>query len=295
MFFPGLDWRSIWTLTSGHEPVDEFVEPYVASLLFFSINMVTGIILRALSSAFLPTSLRGFVMDFISTMEACSYFFENNFVLKYYGSLWFAIAIVCQCFVCARTFGDTSENPVKALHQLVAKEINVQTALLKILVQSLAGLASYRLAQLIWSLDLIADHHERYYETACESDLHVTLLIGFLIELCACLSDTWLGMQTVSSVPLLDELIKYINGATMIALGELLLCGVSTTGMYFNPAMASGHTLGCHGTALSEHFVVYWAGPFVGCFVALQMNKLIHIDVTASKGGDPQTIDKKHK
>ncbi|CAG5116521.1 unnamed protein product [Candidula unifasciata] len=236
--------------------------------------MTTGIVLRALSALFLPPSIRGYAVDFVSTMEACAYFFENNFVLAHYGSFWFAVAIVIQCFICARTFGESSENPVKAIHHLI-------------LVQTLAGLASYRFAKLVWALDLISDHHERYYEASCESDLHVTLLMGFLIEMCACLSETWLSMQTVSSTPILDELIKYINAAIMITIG------FTTTGMYFNPAMASGHTLGCHGTALWEHFFVYWLGPFLGCFVALQINKLIHFDVT--KRAVESSHDKKLK
>ncbi|BFY97819.1 hypothetical protein BsWGS_00859 [Bradybaena similaris] len=279
---PGIDWRGIWSVATGHDPEVEYVEAYVASIIFFCINMTTGIVLRALSSLFLPPNIRGYAVDFVSTMEACAYFFENNFVLAHYGSLWFGVAIVIQCFICARTFGESSENPVKALHQLVAREITFGTALVKILVQTLAGLASYRFAKLVWALDLISDHHERYYESSCESDLHVTLFMGFAIELCASLSDTWLGMQTVSSTPILDELIKYINAATMITIG------VTTTGMYFNPAMASGHTLGCHGTALWEHFFVYWIGPFLGCFVALQMNRFIHFDATKWAGDSSQ-------
>ena len=51
------------------------------------------------------------------------------------------------------------------------------------------------------------------------------------------------------------------------------------TGMYFNPAMASGHTFGCHGTAAWEHFFVYWVGPFMGCYVASALDKMIHINV----------------
>lgn len=57
------------------------MEPYVASIIFFCINMTTGIVLRALSSIFLPPNIRGYALDFVSTMEACAYFFENNFVL----------------------------------------------------------------------------------------------------------------------------------------------------------------------------------------------------------------------
>ncbi|XP_005090480.1 aquaporin-11 [Aplysia californica] len=276
----GIDWRSVYTLTTGADPEVEFVEPYVASLLFFAINMTTGLVLRTLTSIFVPQPLRGLVLDFLATMEACAYFFENNFVMKYYGSFWFALAIVVQFFVCARTFGGASENPVKALQSLVAGDATLLAAVAQIAVQTLAGLASYRFARLVWSLDLISDHHERYYETMCSSDLQVTFLMGFLIELSACLTDTWLGMQTIATIPILDELIKYVNAALMVVLG------LATTGMYFNPAMASGHTLGCQGTAMSEHFFVYWAGPFVGCFVALRLDKLLHVDVTTQKTVD---------
>ena len=52
------------------------------------------------------------------------------------------------------------------------------------------------------------------------------------------------------------------------------------TGMYFNPAMASGHTYGCHGTDAWEHFFVYWAGPFLGCYVAVMVDKVMHVDVS---------------
>lgn len=94
--FPGIDWRGVWTIISGHEPEAEYVEPYTASLLFFSINMITGIVLRALSNAFLPSALRGYAVDFISTMEACAYFFENNFVLKVGYSLYFFLQRKCR-------------------------------------------------------------------------------------------------------------------------------------------------------------------------------------------------------
>ncbi|RUS91584.1 hypothetical protein EGW08_000699 [Elysia chlorotica] len=270
-----IDWRAVWLMTTGQEPGVDFVPPYVASLLFFAINMLSGIVLRTLSSAFLPQPARGLVVDFLCTMEACAYFFENNFVLKYYGSLWFIIAIVGQCFVCSRTFGEGSENPVKALLQLLNNNISVLEALVQVVVQSLAGLASYRFARMVWSLDLIADHHERFYETSCDSDLQVTLLTGFAVELVASLVDTWAGMQTISATPLLDELIKYFGIASMIAYG------VATTGMYFNPAMATGHMYGCKGTAVEEHFFVYWAGPFAGGVVGYMLNKMIHIDFSS--------------
>lgn len=59
--------------------------------------------------------------------------------------------------------------------------------------------------------------------------------------------------------------------------------GMHLTGMYFNPAMAFGHMFGCRGTSAWEHFIVYWIGPFIGCYMALVFDNKLHIDVTKSK------------
>lgn len=58
--------------------------------------------------------------------------------------------------------------------------------------------------------------------------------------------------------------------------------GINLTGMYFNPAMATGHTFGCKGTTAWEHVVVYWIGPFIGCFLAMLMDRMLHIDAAAT-------------
>ena len=116
IFSSAMDWRAIWTITTGLEPQTPYVPPYVASLVFFFINMVIGVGLRTMSRVLLPSNVRGHVLDFLCTMEACAYFFENNFVVKHYGYTWLAVAIIAQLYVCSRTFGDNIDNPVKAFH-----------------------------------------------------------------------------------------------------------------------------------------------------------------------------------
>nr|KAG5690420.1 hypothetical protein BaRGS_026467 [Batillaria attramentaria] len=216
-----MDWRVMWALAMGMEPETPYVPPYVASLVFFFINMVIGVGLRSMARLFLPGTARELALDFLCTMEACAYFFENNFVLKHYGSFWLAVAIIAQLYVCCRTFGDNIDNPVKAFHGWLTGQVPLAQAGLKIVVTSLAGLASYRLARLIWSLDLIEEHHERYHELECASDLQVALLTGLVVEASASLSDMWLGLQTVSSMSALDELVKYLNAALMIVFGGI--------------------------------------------------------------------------
>ena len=48
-------------------------------------------------------------------------------------------------------------------------------------------------------------------------------MMGLIIEMGACLADMWLGQQTVSSVSVLDEFVKYLNAALMICFGKLIL------------------------------------------------------------------------
>lgn len=270
-------WRQLWMLAFGTSfSDDDFFAPFSASLVYLAFVMGLGIILRILNKMFSPEAFKEYIADFLATMEMCAYFFENNFIFKHYGSFWLFIAVLVECFIANRTYFGASENPVKAFYQFCNKEIGLSKAVIKIAVQTLAGLASYRLAKLVWSLDLVPDHRERFYEAECASDLNVALTAGILVEFGATLIDTWLGMQVLMKNQLADEIIKLSNGSLMIVLG------INLTGMYFNPAMATGHTFGCKGTTAWEHVVVYWIGPFIGCFLAMLMDRMLHIDAAAT-------------
>ena len=200
---------------------DEFFAPFSASLVYLSFVMGLGVFLRIMNKMISPEPFKDYVADFLATMEMCAYFFENNFIFKHYGSLWLFIAVLVECFIANRTYFGASENPVKAFYQFCNREIGLTTAVLKIVVQTLAGLASYRLAKLVWSLDLVSDHRERFYEMDCASDLNVALTVGILVEFGATLIDTWLGMQVLLKNSLADEIIKLSNGSLMIVLGEM--------------------------------------------------------------------------
>ena len=204
----------------GQLPVDEFVSPLSASLMYLIITMLTGWLVRTVNRSVTPDPIRSYVADFSATLEMCAYFFENNFIFKNYGSLWLFIAVLVECFIANRTFYGASENPCHAFIQFLEKSIPASTAVLRIALQTLAGFASYRFAKVVWSLDMVPDHRDRYMETHCASDLNVALLTGFAIEMGATLVDTWLGRQTVARHSTLDEVIKLANGSLMIVIGE---------------------------------------------------------------------------
>ncbi|KAL5007377.1 hypothetical protein ScPMuIL_016183 [Solemya velum] len=264
-------WRHILSLILGEYP-EYFFSPVFGTFVYFIIVMGFGITVRQLNKRYSPDFLKSYVADFVSTMEMCGYFYENNNIMKHYGSVFLFIAIVIECLISNRTFEGASENPCKAFHELLMGRVQVLGAVVTIAIQTLAGLASYRMAQAVWSLDFVLDHRERFYETTCSSDLNTTLMVGLILEMIATLMDTWINKQTLHSNGLIDEVIKASNAAVMIILG------IEWTGMYFNPAMASGHTFGCEGTAAGEHFLVYWLGPFIGCYLASIVDSVYHVD-----------------
>ncbi|WAQ93961.1 hypothetical protein MAR_006432 [Mya arenaria] len=228
----------------------KFVSPFNASIMYFIITMLMGWTLRAINHTITPEPLKSYVGSFLATLEMCAYFFENNFIFKNFGSVWLFIAVIIQCFIANRTYFGNSENPCHAFTQLLEKKISITEGLIRIGVQTLAGLASYRFARTLWSLDMISRDGVRL-----RSERNVSC---------------WFSDRDGG------HFRRHLDGPSD-ASAEIRR--INMTGMYFNPAMASGHTYGCYGNDAWEHFFVYWAGPFVGCYVAVAIDKMVHIDV----------------
>lgn len=140
---------------------EEFVAPLSASVMYFTITMSIGWTVRALNDKMTPEPIKTHVANFLATLEMCAYFFENNFIYKHFGSIWLFIAVVIECFIANRTFFGASENPCHAFTQLLEKQISVTESLIRIVIQALGGLASYRFARMVWSLDMVPDHRDR--------------------------------------------------------------------------------------------------------------------------------------
>ena len=146
----------------GQLPTEEFVSPLSASLLYFIITMGFGFSLRTLNNILVPEPFKTHVANFSATMEMCAYFFENNFIYSHYGSVWLFIAVIIECFIANRTFYGASENPCQHFTQFLEGNISALSGLVAISVQTLAGIASYRFARLVWSLDMVPDHRDRF-------------------------------------------------------------------------------------------------------------------------------------
>ena len=218
----------------GELSTEEFVSPLSASLIYFSITMLSGYILRTLNNAVSPDPIRSYISDFSATLEMCAYFYENAFIFKHYGTVPLALLIIAELFISNRTFFGASVSPCIPFLSFLERKIRFPTMLLQIAIHTIAGFVSYHYARWLWSWDMVVEHRDRYLETGCRTDLNVVLFTGIIIEIGATMVDTWLGRQKTVQVPIIDEFIKMSIVSVMVVSGKCL----SSQGIYLKTSLS---------------------------------------------------------
>ncbi|WAQ94378.1 AQP11-like protein, partial [Mya arenaria] len=247
---PGLHgWQKIFTTITGWRPEMEYLPAIPAACTLYLSIFIFGLVLHNITKLVVPSFLRGFVLDFVKTMTLCGYPFGHGIMRKYYGEVGYVSAMVPMVFLTLTTQRDGFGNPIAVWLQYFKKVMPLWICLVKNLIQLSAGISAYHLGMYILNLELHEAYVNRlknYYEQFCETDLHVPVHVGFLIEFAAVVYDSWFQC-------------------------------VHLTGMYVHPAMATGHTWGCGDTSKFTHILIYWIGPMAGSWLSVQIQKKIYI------------------
>lgn len=265
-----MTWRDMWALAVGDAPEFLHFHPILASICIYMLIMIFCYVLYQLS-CLLPSFLQSYAFDFFTTTAFCSYPFGHAIMRQTYGGVGYMCAMVPLVFVSIQIFSKGKGSPLGYWMGFLQGTTSLWTMLTHIPVQILGGIASFSLGRYIYMLDFHESFASVVVSERCYTDMKATLATGFLLEMIGVTFDGWLGKQTLIKIPHVDLLLKLINVSIMVNLG------VSFTGMYMHPAMASGLTFGCDGTEKWEHLLVYWVGPFLGCFFALKLNQFIKL------------------
>lgn len=263
-------WKTLWTATLGWEPGSDILGPLPAAIFLYFWVFLTGLTLHSLTKLIVPHPLKEYVLDFVKTMTLCTYPFGHGIMRKFFGEPGYMLAMTPVVTITLLVLKEGAGNPIGVWIRFINKGIPFWKCLVKTTIQIVAGFSAYHLGMLVISVEFSPVYVEKmkeYYSQFCTSDLNVPVYLGFLIEFVAVVYDTWFSEQVLLKIGILDLLIKVING------GLLVVAGVHLTGMYIHPAMATGHTWGCGSTPKSAHILIYWVGPFVGAWLALQVNK----------------------
>ncbi|XP_061185856.1 uncharacterized protein LOC133193960 [Saccostrea echinata] len=252
----------------GLEPPVTYFSSLISSIFIYLLVLLFCYIFYQMSRLFLPWCIQEYVLDYFKTLAFCTYCFGHGVLRDAHGHLGYVLCVVPLNTVSILIFHVGDGTPLEVWLRYLKRKIPAWKFLLKVTAQILAGFSSWELGHLFYRLDFHRSFDERVSQQEnCESDLNTSPLSGFLLETVVVTYDFWLDQQTLSKYVPIDLALKILNCAVLVCLG------LSKTGMYLHPAMATGHTFGCGSTSVWSHILVYWIGPFLGILIGLKLAK----------------------
>ena len=216
------NWRNLWTVALGLEPGMDILSPLPAALFLYFWVLFTGFILHTFTKMVVPHPLKGYLLDFIKTMTFCTYPFGHGIMRKFFGEPGYMLAMTPVVTVTALLLREGAGNPLDVWISYLNKIIPLWKCLLKNSLQILAGFSAYHLGMLVISVEFSPEYVvilKQYYNQFCLSDLNVPIYLGLLIEFAAVVYDTWFSVQRLFKIPILDLLVKVINGGLLVVSG----------------------------------------------------------------------------
>ncbi|KAK3108845.1 hypothetical protein FSP39_017125 [Pinctada imbricata] len=288
-------WREVWDTLVGiplSTPHTESVVLAVAA--YYIINLAVCFSLYKLSDLILPSILRMLALDFFQTMIYVTYPIGHGFLRKHHGHVGYFLFVVPLNTLTVFTFTKGNESIIGTIVKFSKGRLSMVRFLSHGAVQILAAFAARQLGIVILELGFHSgfNTHLEAFTPVCHSDLHLTLVMGFLLEFVGTAWDAWVFQQQFFKFQPLDVAFKFCNTALLVSLGCPL------TGMYMNPAMASAFTLGCEDTPLPHHFLVYWVAPILGTFLSLWISQhysLLKFGQDKGSGKKEESTSKKRK
>lgn len=260
-----MNWRELWSIVTGLEPPVQYFPAVVSSIALFMIIFLICFILHRLSEIFLPESIRIYALDFFKTLAFCAYPFGIIILRKHHGNLGYALCAVPLNTATSLILESGEGSPVGNWLSLVKGRQSISKCVLRIAVQMAAGSAGFRLGKLLMNVDFHPDFEDNLKQIDCISALHVSVVLGIIIELLGTAWDTWFHSQIISKNIIVDKFLKFCNTSLTFCLG------VRYTGMFMHPAKAFGLTFGCKGITPFQHILVYCIGPMTGSFIAFKI------------------------
>lgn len=154
--------------SAGMEP------PFLVSLCYYAFVILLCEIGRSLCRAFVrDKSTLSLLEELIGTTQMCASLFENGFILTRYGYIGFALVLFLLFVAHSVTLRSAFANPCPLFEGFINGELGSMEFVSKLACQLTGAFLSFRLANLIWLLEMTDDHRQAYTNFQCSSDLHV--------------------------------------------------------------------------------------------------------------------------
>jgi len=256
-------------------------------IIVTALAMSAARIIQAKVFSHSPTK-RGIALEFIATFELLATAFELGIVLGTHGFVAYGalLILLLNYWMIVWPPAMTSPHPHIAdilFNGSTGRRGHVE----KILAQISASAVVYLLyVKPFWSLGYRAEHLRKVANPECSSLLNVPMIEGMLFEAGATfwfmMASNLLGKQKVGRqavVPVIFVIIKWL--------------GLSLTGSFMNPILATTVQFACKGVEFKEHLWVYWMGPLIGLLSFKFVTELFGSDMKRRPA--PPPVDKKKK
>ncbi|ESP01577.1 hypothetical protein LOTGIDRAFT_205153 [Lottia gigantea] len=243
----------------------------LAAIFFYVVSFIICYVTFRITKLILPESIHSLTTEFVKTLLVCTYPYGHGLVRYHYGNIGYFFTAVPLVVLTLSLFPQGLCSPLSIFVLFLKGQISLFNLIFRTVIQTLGAFTSYKLAMFVWSFGVHSEHTKQFHATLCQTDLNVTVQVGFLLELLCVAFDTWLGFKKLSKSDLVDSTIKIANSTLMVCLG------VHLTGMYLHPAMASALTYSCQGSSAFDHIAVYWVSAFIGCYLGYILHHKIKI------------------
>ncbi|OXA60231.1 aquaporin-11 [Folsomia candida] len=215
------------------------------------------------------------LLEFIATFELLATCFEFGVVIETHGFL----AYTGLMLIMFNYWGHAWKSPnfpnqsaTVAPHphilDILQRKPGLKTSLTKLFAQLTAASLVYTVyVKPIWSLGYRITHLKRIQQAHCFTHLQVSVTLGLVVEALATFAFSF-AIQAFGQR-------KHNFLSLPLTLVSIVYAGITYTGCYFNPILASTIQFGCGGITWRDHLVVYWGGPLLGSIIFEMFSKFM--------------------
>lgn len=190
----------------------------VSATLFCLLAMCLCLLLHRLAANLFPAGVRVYFLDYIKSVAFCTYPFGFGLTRKYHGHIGYFFIMIPVNVISLLIMPEGSVSPVDQFLLLVLGRQNPLKSVFRMLVQVAGGISAFHLAKLIMTLEFHVDYEQMVSE-ACTSDLKISIMVGFGLEMIGTLCEQWAYTQQWSRNQQLDLGIKSFVTAALVSSG----------------------------------------------------------------------------
>lgn len=212
-----MNWKEVTKVAIGLEM--QYLPTALSAVLFCLLAMCLCFLMHRLTGSFLPISIKIYGLDYFKSVAFCTYPIGYGLTRVYHGHIGYGLIMIPINVFSLIIMPDGSISPVEQFLLFVQNKQTFFKTVLRILIQVTGAISAFYLAQQIMMLEFHADY-KQIVSKACVSDLKISALTGFGLEMLGTFIEGWSYRQQWSRNIHLDMIVKSLTTVIIVSLGK---------------------------------------------------------------------------